>query len=213
MRGKISKSSLHPTDNKNVWVRKRGWQINQERKKKSYKWKQGHQGVLPQRRVRWFISQAYYPSRAVSSGFTYKSNNAKFTWSRLSFTSFCYLNFTKRPQCNMPRNVLFFLVTSQTHLLKLQLHSVCACMWESVLPNQSNRSDAFTMSYLEHIFVEQPCPKHSDTICADDGVVPSQQIQGLYPLTVQVEGHRLVLNTVGYPVPSARRKGRVRIDG
>lgn len=105
------------------------------------------------------------------------------------------------------------LATSQTHLLKLQLHSVCACMWESVLPNQNKRSDAFTMSYLEHVFVEQPCPKHSDTICADDGVVPSQQIQGLYLLTVQVEGHRLVLNTVGYPVPSARRKGRVRIDG
>lgn len=62
------------------------------------------------------------------------------------------------------------------------------------------------MSYLKYIFIEQPCPKHSDTMCADDSVVPSQQIQGLYLLTVQVEGHRIALNAVGYPVPSARRQ-------
>lgn len=62
------------------------------------------------------------------------------------------------------------------------------------------------MSYLKYIFVQQPRPKHSDTVCADYCVVPSQQIQGLYLLTVQVEGHRLVLHTVGYPVPSERTK-------
>ena len=83
---------------------------------------------------------------------------------------------------------------------------MCVCMWESVLPNQNNRLYAFIMSYLKYIFIEQPCPKHSDTMCADDSVVPSQQIQGLYLLTVQVEGHRIALNAVGYPVPSARRQ-------
>lgn len=61
-----------------------------------------------------------------------------------------------------------------------------------------------TTSYLKHILVQQPCPKHRDALCADDSVIPSQQIQGLHLLTVQVEGHRLILHAVGYPVPSAR---------
>lgn len=62
------------------------------------------------------------------------------------------------------------------------------------------------MSYLKYVFVQQSCPKHSDALCADHSVVPSQQIQGLYLLTVHVERHRLVLHTVGYPVPSERTK-------
>lgn len=182
MRGKISKSSLHPTDYKNVWVGKRGWQINQERKKKSYKWKQGHQGVLPQRRVRWFISQAHYPSRAVSSGFTYKSNNAKFTWSRLSFTSFCYLNFTKRPQCNMRWNVLFFFGNfANTPVETSAAFSVCVHVREcatkpkqairclhDVLPRTRLRRAALSQTQWHHLCWRRRCP-----LAADPGSLPS----------------------------------------
>ena len=49
-----------------LWEWERGWQTNQERKK-SYKWKQGHQGVLPQRLVRWVISQAMHIIQAEQS--------------------------------------------------------------------------------------------------------------------------------------------------
>lgn len=56
-------------------------------------------------------------------------------------------------------------------------------------------------SYFKYVFIQQACAKHSNTVCADNSIVSSQQLQGLYPLTVQVEGDRLVLNAVGYPVP------------
>lgn len=69
-------------------------------------------------------------------------------------------------------------------------------------------SNTLIKSYLKYSLVQQPGPKHNDTVCADLSVVPPPQIQGLYPLTVQVEGHRLVLHTVGYPVPSERTESK-----
>lgn len=61
-------------------------------------------------------------------------------------------------------------------------------------------------SYFKYLFIQQPCPKHGNTFCADHCIVSSQQIQGLYLLTVQVECHRLVLHTVCYSVPSESAK-------
>lgn len=58
------------------------------------------------------------------------------------------------------------------------------------------------MSYLKYVFVQQPCPKHSDALCADSSIVPTEQIHRLFLLAIQVEGHGLVLHTEGYPVPS-----------
>lgn len=62
------------------------------------------------------------------------------------------------------------------------------------------------MSHLKYVFIQQPCPKHSNALSADYSIVSPQQIQGLHLLTVHVECHRLVLYTVGYPVPSERTK-------
>lgn len=67
-----------------------------------------------------------------------------------------------------------------------------------------------SLLYLKYSLVQQPGPKHSDPVCADYSVVPSLQIQGLYCLTVQVEGHRLVLHAVGYPVPSEKQSVRIK---
>lgn len=67
------------------------------------------------------------------------------------------------------------------------------------------------MTYLKHRLIQQPCPKHSDPLCADHSIVPSQQIQGLHLLTVQVQGYRLILHTVGYPVPPESTKRNTKI--
>lgn len=69
-------------------------------------------------------------------------------------------------------------------------------------------SSSLTKSYLKYSRVQQPSPEHSDTLCADFSIVPSQQIHGLYPLTVQEEGHELALHAVSYPVPSERTEGK-----
>lgn len=43
--------------------------------------------------------------------------------------------------------------------------------------------------YLKHIFIQQPCSKHGNTLSADVGVVTSEQVKGVQLLTVQVESH------------------------
>lgn len=69
------------------------------------------------------------------------------------------------------------------------------------------RPFTFRMAHLKHLLIQQSSSEHDDPLSADDSVVPSQQIQGLYPLTVQVQGHSLVLDTIGYSVPSGRTRG------
>lgn len=70
----------------------------------------------------------------------------------------------------------------------------------------------FIMPYLKYFFIQQPCPKHSDTLCADYSIVPSQQFNGLYFLAIQVKGHSFILHTIGYPVPSERNKNKGKLN-
>lgn len=70
----------------------------------------------------------------------------------------------------------------------------------------------FIMPYLKYFFIQQPCPKHSDTLCADYSIVPSQQFHGLYFLAIQVKCHSFILHTIGYPVPSERNKDKGKLN-
>lgn len=119
------------------------------------------------------------------------------------------------PQIMKHSNELLFLVTAQLdpakNLTNYNEKQVTE-LDKSVIPKRSTGlsvlrgSYTLIKSYLEYFFIQQPCPKHSDTLCADHSTVPARQIQGLNPLTVQVEGHRLLVHTVGYPVPPERTK-------
>lgn len=150
------------------------------------------------------ICIAYYRSEPVSHGFYYTLNNTKVTWYWLSFISFVYFNIEKHKKG-------YSIWCIQMFKLKLNEKQEIG-RFQNMTPKLNTWWYAFRgshtliMSYLEYIFVKQPCPKYSDTLSADNSVVPSQQIQGLNPLTVQIEGHRLVLHTVGYPVPAERTK-------
>lgn len=62
--------------------------------------------------------------------------------------------------------------------------------------------------YLKHIFIQQPCSKHGNTLSADVGVVTSEQVKGVQLLTVQVESHWLPIHTVGYSVPTSNKERR-----
>lgn len=65
-----------------------------------------------------------------------------------------------------------------------------------------------TQTHLKHAFIQQARPEHCDTIGADPRILNSEKVQGVHLLTVQVQSHRLTLNTVGNSVPPGDNEGK-----
>lgn len=66
------------------------------------------------------------------------------------------------------------------------------------------------ITHLKHVFIQQASSKHSNSISADVGVMPSEQVQGVQSDTVQEESYCLALHTVGHPVPPGRKELRLK---